>query len=97
MLLIHHFRRAARFFFAAFAPSLPSAVRVALGRCAAVLFFFAIAAAFLMFFLAEGLCAAVIRKDRIAHSNCAFPVAQTFASHPTILPRSGRKGRQIYM
>jgi len=60
MLFIHHFRRAARFFFAAFAPSLPSAVRVALGRCATVLFFFATAAAFLMFFLAAALCAALI-------------------------------------
>src|SRR5258708_27189143 len=30
-------------------------------------------------------------------SICAFPVAQTFASHPTILLRSVRKGGQINM
>ena len=57
---IYHFLRACRFFFAAFAPSLPSAVRVALDRCATVLFFFATATAFLMFFLAAAFCAAVI-------------------------------------
>ena len=50
----------ARLFFAAFAPCLPSAVRVALGKCATVRFFFATAAAFLMFFLAAAFCAAVI-------------------------------------
>ena len=57
---LYHFLRAWRLFFAAFAPSLPSAIRVALGRCATVLFFFATAAAFLMFFLAAAFCAAVI-------------------------------------
>jgi hypothetical protein len=55
-----HFLCACRFLFAAFAPSLPSAVRVVLGRCATVLFFFATATAFLMFFLAAAFCAAVI-------------------------------------
>ena len=55
---LYHFLRAWRFFFAAFAPSLPSAVRVALDRCATVRFFFATAAAFLMFFLAAAFCAA---------------------------------------
>jgi len=58
--LRYHLVDTARFFFAAFAPSLPSAVRVALGKCATVLFFFATAAAFLMFFLAATFCAAVI-------------------------------------
>jgi hypothetical protein len=38
---------------------LPSAVRVDFGRCAMVRFLFAVAAAFLMFFLAACFCLAV--------------------------------------
>jgi hypothetical protein len=73
---LYHFLRAWRFFFAAFAPSLPSAVRVALDRCATVRFFFATAAAFLMFFLAAAFCAAVIREDRICEPECAFELTE---------------------
>src|SRR5262245_60910502 len=46
----------ARFRLAAFAPSLPSAVRVFFGRCAIVRFFLAAREAFLMFFRASVFC-----------------------------------------
>jgi len=46
------------------------------------------AAAFLTFFLAAALCAAVIWEVRMRDICCAFRVAQRFASHPTILLRS---------
>jgi hypothetical protein len=60
------------FFFAALAPSFPRAVRVALGRCATVLFLLAAAAAFLMFFLAAARCAVLIIRVRMSalHRAC---------------------------
>src|SRR2546430_5310514 len=52
------------FFFAAFAPSLPRAVRVFLGKCAIVLFRRAALAAFLMFRFAAVRCFLVVMSLR---------------------------------
>lgn len=56
---------ARRFLAAAYAPSFPSAVRVALGRWATVFFLFAAAAAFLMFLRATDFCFSLICDDRL--------------------------------
>jgi hypothetical protein len=50
----------ARFFRAAFAPSLPRAMRVLFGKCATVLFRRAALAAFLMFRFAAARCFRVV-------------------------------------
>jgi hypothetical protein len=74
----------ARFRFAAFAPSLPRAVRVFLGRCATVCFFFAAAAAFLMFFRAAArcfslaMCSPYSNPANVAVSDVSFAFALPF-------------------
>jgi hypothetical protein len=54
-----------RCFFAAFAPSLPRAVRVFFGKCAIVRFRFAAAAAFFMFLRVAARCLALTICRRI--------------------------------
>ncbi len=69
---LRHWRsscQSARFFLAAFAPSLPSAVRVFFGRWAIVFFFFAAAAAFLIFPFAAVRCFCVLMGEGPAHCN----------------------------
>jgi len=63
----------ARFLRAALAPSLPRAVRVFLGRCATVLFWRAVLAAFLIFRLAAARCFLVVTFFR----SMGFPVPQS--------------------
>lgn len=66
------------FFFAALAPSLPSAVRVRLGKCAMVRFFFAAFAAFSMFLRAARRCL----EDAILVTSVLIGRKQPVASAP---------------
>lgn len=73
-----------RFRLAAFAPSLPSAVRVFFGRLAIVRLRLAACAAFLMFRRAAALCfdEAMLLSVNHARINSLPPVIQRPVSHP---------------